>query len=75
MITKAEWDAMTPEDQFTFVTVVEDLCDKRLAVIQQIPGCPVHGDTCLPYAELWIRKAKVFVDAYAEKEREPLVIV
>jgi hypothetical protein len=44
-----------------------DINDKLLAererVLNEIPACPVHGNSCIPHALEWIEKTKAALEA------------
>ena len=37
-----------------WVHAVEGLCDAYRSVVQLIPACPHHGDTCVSHAQEWV---------------------
>jgi len=61
MVTKEEWDGMSPEDQWAYCRATDYLCDAYEAVVKAIPECPVHGDLCTAHAIDWVNRALVLL--------------
>lgn len=55
IITRAEWDALTDDEQYQAYSVAEDLLQGAQDVLREVPECPDHG-FCLPYFRDWIRE-------------------
>lgn len=49
MISKEEWDGLSPKEQWDFVQIVEKLLANSDRVVNQFE-CPDHGTGCVPYA-------------------------
>jgi hypothetical protein len=55
-ITRDEWNAYTPDQQWELMLLTEAASDRYSEVIRLIPPCPQHGDMCLPHAADWIKE-------------------
>lgn len=53
-MTREEWNAMTPEEQWQHIAFLEKDNDDMRTVLSEIPECPHHG-FCLPHFRNWIR--------------------
>ena len=56
MMTREEWDAMTPDEQWQWAKLMEKSDEQFRDMLKMIPECPEHGDQCIPHAEEWIRE-------------------
>ena len=57
-MTREEWDAMTPEEQWGHLKVIEGLLEAHESVTRTAPPCPLHGETCVPHARNWINEMR-----------------
>jgi hypothetical protein len=56
-ITRAEWEALTPDEQFQWANLLKQSDNQLRELLNVIPECPLHGP-CIPHAHDWIRDAK-----------------
>lgn len=67
MMTREEWDLLSPDDQFVLAAALMARDADWTRLLTAIPACPLHG-ACVNHAVEWVKRAQGLDSRYVNEQ-------